>query len=122
MIKLDWISFWVTNKKYIDPVATQYKAIPRHNAVTATINGVDETSSVDKPKHEEITPMNLGNTIITNISTDQSGIVLGLKLRLHLEGDLKKTKKKSGKEGHMAGKGNNQYDSCRSSRLRLLDH
>lgn len=124
VIKLDWTSFWATNKKYIDPVATQYTAIPRHNAVTATINGVDETSSVDKPKNnknaalgtekvlcsrqillsqedaasfkldEEITLMNLGNAIITNISTDQSGIVLGLELRLHLEGDLKKIRKR----------------------------
>lgn len=109
---------------YSSAVAARYTAIPKHNAVIATVNGVYETSSVDKPKHnknaalgtkkvlfsrqillsqedaasfkldEEITLMNWGNAIIKNVSADQSGIVLGLELRLHLEGDFKKTEKK----------------------------
>ena len=124
VIKLDWTSIWATNKKYIDPVAARHTAIPKHNAVIATVNGVDETSSADKPRHnknaalgtkkvffsrqillsqedaasfklhEEITLMNWGNAIITDISADQPGVVLGLELRLHLEGDFKKTEKK----------------------------
>lgn len=124
VIKLDWTSIWATNKKYIDPVAARHTAIPKHNAVIATVNGVDETSSADKPRHnknaalgtkkvffsrqillsqedaasfklhEEITLMNWGNAIITDISADQPGVVLGLGLRLHLEGDFKKTEKK----------------------------
>lgn len=124
VIKLDWTSFWTTNKKYIDPVAAQYTAIPKHNAVIATVHGVDETGSADKSKNnkdailgtkkvlfsrqillsqedavsfklnEEITLMNWGNAIITNISTNQPGIVSGLELRLHLKGDFKKTEKK----------------------------
>ena len=124
VIKLDWTSFWATNKKYIDPVAARYTAIPKHDAVIATVHGVDETSSADKPKHnknaalgtkkvlfskqillsqedaasfkpnEEITLMNWGNAIITSLSTNQPGIVSVLELRLHLQGDFKKTEKK----------------------------
>lgn len=124
VIKLDWTSLWATNKKYIDPVAARHTAITMDNTVTATVNGVDETSTADKPKHaknaalglkkvffskqiiigqedaasfkpnEEITLMNWGNAIVSNISADQSGIVSGLTLQLHLDGDFKKTEKK----------------------------
>ena len=38
--------------------------------------------------------MNWGNAIITNLSTNQPGIVSVLELRLHLQGDFKKTEKK----------------------------
>ena len=44
---------------------------------------------------EEITVMNWGNAIVRKIETDSStGIVTGLELQLHLEGDFKKTEKK----------------------------
>lgn len=44
---------------------------------------------------EEITVMNWGNAIVRKIETDPStGIVTGLELQLHLEGDFKKTEKK----------------------------
>lgn len=44
---------------------------------------------------EEITVMNWGNAIVRKIDTDSSsGIVTGLELELHLEGDFKKTEKK----------------------------
>ncbi|ODM17629.1 hypothetical protein SI65_07304 [Aspergillus cristatus] len=82
VIKLDWTSFWATNKKYIDPVAARHTAIPKHNTVIATVNGVDEPSSADKPKHKK------------NAALGTKKIVLGLELRLHLEGDFKKTEKK----------------------------
>ena len=124
VINLDWSLFWATNKKYIDPVAPRFTAIPRQNAVTAIVHGVSEVSYAEKPKHnknaalgtkkvyygneiifsqedaasfaidEEITLMNWGNAIVTKISTGHSGCVLGLELRLHLDGDFKKTKKK----------------------------
>ena len=124
VIKLDWTSLWATNKKFIDPVAARHTAIPMQGAVIATVNGVDETSYADKPKHtknaalgmkkvlfsrqillgqedaasfklnEEITLMNWGNAMIKSISADESGIVSGLELNLHLDGDIKKTEKK----------------------------
>lgn len=44
---------------------------------------------------EEITVMNWGNAIVRKIETDPaSGLVTGLELDLHLEGDFKKTEKK----------------------------
>ena len=44
---------------------------------------------------EEITVMNWGNAIVRKIETDSStGIVTGVELQLHLEGDFKKTEKK----------------------------
>lgn len=124
IINLDWTLFWATNKKYIDPIAARFTAIPRHNAVIATVDGVDKTDSADIPKHnknpavgtkkvfysnqiilgqedcasfqlgDEITLMNWGNAVITNISADQTGLILGMTLRLHLNGDFKKTEKK----------------------------
>lgn len=89
-----------------------------------TVNGVDESSSADKPRHnknaalgmknvlfareillsqedaasfeldEEITLMNWRDAIIIEISADPSGLVSGLELRLHLESDFKKREKK----------------------------
>lgn len=124
VINLEWSLFWAANKKYIDPVAPRHTAIPKDNAVVAIVDGVNETSSAEKPRHkknaalgtkkvffsreillsqedaasfklnEEITLMHWGNAIITNISSAQSGIISGLELRLHLEGDFKKTEKK----------------------------
>ena len=43
---------------------------------------------------EEITVMNWGNAIVRKIEKDASGLVTGLELDLHLEGDFKKTEKK----------------------------
>lgn len=44
---------------------------------------------------EEITVMNWGNAIVRKIETDSAtGVVTGLEMQLHLEGDFKKTEKK----------------------------
>ena len=37
---------------------------------------------------EELTLMNWGNATVKRISTDRSGIISGLELKLHIEGDL----------------------------------
>ncbi|KAH8432236.1 glutamate--tRNA ligase [Aspergillus melleus] len=124
IINLDWSLFWATNKKYIDSVAPRHTAVPKDNAVTAIIHGVDGTSTAERPKHnknaalgtkkvfysreillsqedarsfnpnEEITLMNWGNAIVTRISANKSGITSELELQLHLEGDFKNTEKK----------------------------
>jgi glutamyl-tRNA synthetase len=125
IVSMDWTKFFAINKKYIDPIALRHTAIPKQDAVTARVGGIEATSFADKPKHaknadlgtkkvifsreiimdqkdaqlfklnEEITLMNWGNAVITNISTDPStGTVSTLHLELHMEGDVKKTEKK----------------------------
>ncbi|GES57092.1 glutamyl-tRNA synthetase [Aspergillus terreus] len=124
VINLEWSSLWATNKKYIDPVAPRHTAIPKQDAVTVIVNGVNRTSSEEKPRHnknadlgtkkvffsrkillsqedaaslklgEEITLMNWGNAIVKKISSSPSGIVSEMEIDLHLEGDFKKTEKK----------------------------
>jgi glutamyl-tRNA synthetase len=125
ILNLDWTIFWATNKKHIDPIAARYTAIPKKDAVTTTIQGLSAATIIKTAKHktnkylgdkdvmlaneiiigqadaktfmpnEEITLMNWGNAIVSNISTDStSGKVTALDLQLHLEGDFKKTEKK----------------------------
>ncbi|KAL8641045.1 MAG: hypothetical protein Q9228_002096 [Teloschistes exilis] len=52
IVNLDWTLFWATNKKYIDPIAPRHTAIPKKNAVTATVKGARVAPfTEDKPKH-----------------------------------------------------------------------
>lgn len=124
IVNMDWTRFWAINKKYIDPVAARYTAIPSLNAVTALIDGVEATTSAEKPKYknpslgtkkvifskeiiisqddaqhfkenERVTLMNWGNAIVSRITTDPAtGKVLTLNLKLDLESDVKLTEKK----------------------------
>jgi glutamyl-tRNA synthetase len=125
ILNLDWTVFWATNKKHIDPIAARYTAIPKEDAVTANVKGLEAVTVIKTPKHktntslgtkdvmlakeiiigqadaktfipnEEVTLMNWGNAIVSHITTDPtSGTVTALDLRLHLEGDVKKTEKK----------------------------
>ncbi|KAJ2714986.1 glutamate--tRNA ligase [Coemansia spiralis] len=55
---------------------------------------VDQADAVSFEPSEEITMMDWGNAIVDTIEKDASGAVTGLTLRLHLEGDVKATKKK----------------------------
>ncbi|WPG98347.1 Hypothetical protein R9X50_00113600 [Acrodontium crateriforme] len=49
---MDWTSFWATNKKYIDPVATRYTAVESKNKVTCIVNGApEEPTSEEKDLH-----------------------------------------------------------------------
>ncbi|KAB8278486.1 glutamyl-tRNA synthetase [Aspergillus minisclerotigenes] len=112
IVNMDWTRFWAINKKYIDPVAARYTAIPSFNAVTALIDGVEATTSAEMPKHknpslgtkkvifgkeiiisqddaqhfkenERFTLMNWGNAIVSRIITDlATGKVLSLNLKL----------------------------------------
>ncbi|KAH8688865.1 glutamyl-tRNA synthetase [Talaromyces proteolyticus] len=125
ILNLDWTTFWATNKKHIDPIAARYTAIPKENAIIANVAGIDTPNTIEKPKHnkntglgtkkvclsnevfigqedaksfslnEEITLMNWGNAVVSNISTEPTtGKVTALDLQLHLQGDPKKTEKK----------------------------
>jgi glutamyl-tRNA synthetase len=123
IVNMDWTTFWAANKKVIDPVAPRFTAIDKENKVKATIvGGPDKAYAEDKPKHqknpevgikkvtysssiileqedvklmkegEEITLMAWGNAIVTKIVG--SNPVTEIELKLHLEGDVKKTEKK----------------------------
>ncbi|KAJ2344582.1 glutamate--tRNA ligase [Coemansia sp. RSA 2618] len=121
---LEWDKIWSVNKKVIDPVAPRHTALLKKELVPATIVGGPEQPYVkDLPKHkknadlgtkqtvfsslvfvdqadaasfavdEEVTLMDWGNAVVQNI--ERTGdTVTGLTLRLHLEGDVKATKKK----------------------------
>ncbi|KAL4958369.1 hypothetical protein BDW69DRAFT_179773 [Aspergillus filifer] len=62
---MDWTQLWAVNKKYIDPVAARYTAIPKLDAVTAVIDGIAETSSSQKPKHNKNTELGTKEVIVS---------------------------------------------------------
>ncbi|KAI0860552.1 glutamyl-tRNA synthetase [Xylaria cubensis] len=124
IVNLEWGTFWATNRKHIDPTAPRHTAIESSGAVTCTVQGQSELTTVSKPKHvknaelgmkkvvygkniqleqadaksfetnEEITLMNWGNAYVRGITKDDEGDVTGLVLELNLAGDVKTTKKK----------------------------
>lgn len=124
IVNMDWTQFWAVNKKYIDPIAARYTAIPKLDAVTSFVSGIEEATAVEKPKHknpalgtkkviygkevlisqddarlfkdnELITLVNWGNAIVSKITADpQTGKVTALQLKLDLQSDPKKTEKK----------------------------
>ncbi|KAI0182435.1 glutamyl-tRNA synthetase [Xylaria flabelliformis] len=124
IVNLEWGTFWATNRKHIDPTAPRHTAIESSGAVTCTVQGQSELTTVSKPKHvknaelgmkkvvygkniqleqadaksfeanEEITLMNWGNAYVRGITKDDKGDVTGLDLELNLAGDVKTTKKK----------------------------
>ncbi|KAJ1965165.1 glutamate--tRNA ligase [Dipsacomyces acuminosporus] len=55
---------------------------------------IDQADALSFEKGEEITLMDWGNAFVEEIQKSNEGIVTGLTLRLHLEGDVKATKKK----------------------------
>ncbi|KAJ9629902.1 glutamate--tRNA ligase [Taxawa tesnikishii (nom. ined.)] len=87
---MDWTTFWATNKKYIDPLASRFTAVEDKDKVTCTVVGAREAPSLRRKtstpivyskniildqadaasfaQDEEITLMNWGNAIVRNIS------------------------------------------------------
>ncbi|KAE8142363.1 hypothetical protein BDV38DRAFT_268059 [Aspergillus pseudotamarii] len=124
IVNMDWTRFWAMNKKHIDPVAARYTAIPKVEAVTALVDGIEMSMSAEKLRHknrslgtktvvfnkeiligqadarlfeenERITLMNWGNAVIDKIGTSsQTGKISSLRLRLDLTSDVKTTDKK----------------------------
>lgn len=115
LVRMDWSILWAMNKKHIDRIVARYTAIPRKDAVIASVNGIDTKTSAEKPKHakysnfgmkrvlfakeivlcqddaqsfaidEEVTLMNWGNAIVRDISTDPT---TGIVLALKLDLNL----------------------------------
>jgi glutamyl-tRNA synthetase len=58
IVNLDWFSFWATNKKYIDPIASRFTAIAESAKVPVTIVGAREgVITEEKDKHAKYTDL-----------------------------------------------------------------
>ena len=121
---MDWSQLWAVNKKYIDNVLPRHTAVIKKNMVKAAVEGASETACHKcKPKHgknpglgtkkvaysdriwlnqedarsftqnKKITLMNWGNAFVQNVH-ESEGLISSLELKLHLPGDVEKTKKK----------------------------
>ncbi|GAO49181.1 glutamyl-tRNA synthetase [Saitoella complicata NRRL Y-17804] len=121
---LDWTSIWAINKKTIDPIAPRHTAIFTEGKVPVKLEGGPaEVVEEVRPKHkknpelgnnkvafyhqlvvdqddaqtfkegEELTLMDWGNAFVTKINKEGDKVV-SLEMKLHLEGDFKKTEKK----------------------------
>jgi glutamyl-tRNA synthetase len=124
ILNLDWSLIWASNKKVIDPIAPRHCAVYKDAAVPVIISGgPTEPVTELKPKHkknpdlgdkkiiyssrilidqddaktlkdnEEFTLMDWGNAIVTAIR-HKDDVVTEIEVKLHLEGDFKKTEKK----------------------------
>ncbi|ORX71798.1 glutamyl-tRNA synthetase [Linderina pennispora] len=121
---LEWDKIWSLNKKVIDPVAPRHTSLIKQGLVPVTLTGgpaeplvkqmlkhkknkelgtkptvfssqllVEQADAASFELGEEITLMDWGNAVVEEIKKD--GETVGaLTLRLHLEGDVKATKKK----------------------------
>eukprot|EP00123_Amoebidium_parasiticum_P015370 comp22933_c0_seq1/m.36330 comp22933_c0_seq1/g.36330 ORF comp22933_c0_seq1/g.36330 comp22933_c0_seq1/m.36330 type:complete len:1363 (-) comp22933_c0_seq1:376-4464(-) len=121
---MEWDKIWAINKKVIDPIAKRFTALDKSKAVTVTLSGgpataYSESVALHKKNpelgsrpfwfgseimiegddaqaledNEEVTLMDWGNAIVTKI-TREGDRVKAVDMKLHLEGDFKKTKKK----------------------------
>ncbi|KAJ2405385.1 glutamate--tRNA ligase [Coemansia sp. RSA 2526] len=121
---LEWDKIWALNKKIIDPVAPRHTALLKKELVPVTVvGGPDVPFTKDQPRHkknpelgtkqtvfsslvfvdqadaasfahnEEVTLMDWGNAIVQDI-VRTGDVVTALTVQLHLEGDVKATKKK----------------------------
>jgi len=119
---MEWDKLWTLNKQIIDPIIPRFNCCTNNQCVL-TLSGVTPSSKEVSlhPKNpsvgtkfvdytskiiiehedakritegEEVTLMSWGNAIIDKITTDSNGAITGLTGKLHLEGNVKKTKVK----------------------------
>ncbi|KAJ1734638.1 glutamate--tRNA ligase [Coemansia biformis] len=97
-------------KKGLVPVAVvggpeepYVRDVPRHKknpelgdkqTVFSPLVFIDQADAASFAVHEEITLMDWGNAIVAAVEKDADGTVTGATLHLHLDGDVKATKKK----------------------------
>ncbi|KAJ2567067.1 glutamate--tRNA ligase [Coemansia sp. RSA 1813] len=121
---LEWDKIWAVNKKVIDPVAPRHTVLLKKDLVPVSLpNGPSAPYVADVPKHkknpelgtkqtvfsaqifvnqadaaafeagEEVTLMDWGNAFVEAVEKS-NGAVTNVVMKLHLEGDVKATKKK----------------------------
>jgi glutamyl-tRNA synthetase len=87
----------------VDAVTAHTKTLPLHKKNTDIGNKettfsstlyLEQEDAATLELKEEITLMDWGNVFVEKIQKDASGKVTGVTLKLHLEGDFRKTKKK----------------------------
>ncbi|KZV67990.1 glutamate-tRNA ligase [Peniophora sp. CONT] len=86
------------------PEGLEVKTLPKHKknpdvgdkqTTYSSLIFIEQEDALSFDSNEEITLMDWGNAIVTSKSIDSAtGAVTSLELELHLEGDVKKTKKK----------------------------
>ncbi|KAJ2157739.1 glutamate--tRNA ligase [Coemansia sp. RSA 552] len=85
------------------PETPYVKELPKHKknaelgtkqTVFSSLVFVDQEDAGQFEVGEELTLMDWGNAIIRDVQRNDSGVVTGVTAELHLEGDVKKTKKK----------------------------
>ncbi|KAH0472673.1 MAG: uncharacterized protein KVP18_002739 [Porospora cf. gigantea A] len=120
---MEWDKLWALNKQLLDPIVPRYMAVDGKHHVTLTMAGAPKAAAIERELHpknpsvgkvpqiltgqvlleledaekiecgEEVTLMRWGNAIVDKVLKEDD-VVVGLEGRLHLEGDVKKTKKK----------------------------
>ena len=85
------------------PSSPEIKTLPRHKknpeigekkTVYSSQILIEQEDAASFDDQEEITLMDWGNAIVRSKNVDASGLVTSITVGLHLEGDVKKTKKK----------------------------
>ncbi|KAJ2809212.1 glutamate--tRNA ligase [Coemansia guatemalensis] len=85
------------------PATPEIRELPKHKknpelgtkrTVFSSLVFIDQADAASFEQNEEITMMDWGNAIVESIERSSEGTVTALSLRLHLEGDVKTTKKK----------------------------
>ncbi|KAF2646593.1 glutamyl-tRNA synthetase [Massarina eburnea CBS 473.64] len=73
IVNLDWHSFWATNKKHIDPIASRYTAIASDAKVPVTVIGArDGVITEEKDKHAKYTDLGKKKVVFSsNIIIEQ---------------------------------------------------
>ncbi|KAI0025967.1 glutamyl-tRNA synthetase [Xylariomycetidae sp. FL0641] len=112
ILNLEWGAFWALNKKYVDPVVPRHTAVAQAAAVRCTTKHaknadigmkkvlisnsivIEQADAQSLQGEEEVTLMNWGNAYARSTTLDPNhNTVVGIDFQLHLEGDVKKTRK-----------------------------
>ncbi|KAG0269729.1 hypothetical protein DFQ27_002398 [Actinomortierella ambigua] len=123
-VALEWDKLWAVNRKQVDPIAPRHVAIESKDRVKVTVKGAEAYHFKEVPRHkknealgnkktaygptmwldqadakelaqdEEVTLMDWGNAFVRKIEKSADGVVTAIEAELHLQGDVKKTKRK----------------------------